>query len=195
MAPLSTPEKQTGRQTALSCGLLSRHRRTITVHRAFAKLIAVASLFPLASVAAAQTTYTYEYDVYGQLVRTERGTGTSTRVRYAYDAAGNRTRVKQGASGPTAYNDLEFFEGGGGTIYALGNDQDPDLPYDTLTITGVSGGDSSYASVIGGGAAISFSAPDGSYSFNYAIQDADGLTSSASISVTIFTINCGPYEC
>jgi hypothetical protein len=64
----------------------------------------------------------------------------------------------------------------------LANDTDPDLPNDTLTVTGVSG--SPYASVVSND--VYFSGPPGSHWFTYSIQDAAGATSSATVNLEVF---------
>jgi hypothetical protein len=103
--------------------------------------------------------------------------------------------VKHGISSPVANYDwvIEETTYGPWGLGVLYNDTDADLPYDTLTVIGVTGTGSGYASIVGGD--IYFTPPDGSYSLTYTIQDADGNTSSATVDVEAFHITCGEYEC
>jgi YD repeat-containing protein len=160
----------------------------------FSLLVAIGAL---ASASTAQTAYEYQYDALGRLVRAERPATPSTRTRYTYDSADNRARVKHGISSPVANYDYVLMETtfGPWSLDVLYNDTDADLPYDTLTITNVSGTGSGYATIAGGGTYIDFSPPDGSYSLTYTIQDADGNTSNGTVDVDVFHITCGEYEC
>lgn len=153
-----------------------------------------------AATASAQTTYTYEYDKFGRLVRVERNTGDSTRVRYTYDDVDNRTKVKQGVSAPSATNDYVFAESAGGIIISgptdlFGNDTDADLPFDSFTIIAVGGADVAYASIISSGQAISFSAAPGTYAITYTLSDSTNRTSTAAVEIMIIPPITCPPEC
>lgn len=151
----------------------------------------------LAPVASSQTTYTYEYDQFGRLVRVERSAGASTRVRLDYDLVDNRTRVKQGVSSPVANPDYEYITTGYGPFYldVRSNDTDPDLPHDALTITGISGANSAYGSIWGGTFIDVVGIPPGSYTWTYTIQDAQGHTASATLGIEVLDLICGEFEC
>lgn len=156
-------------------------------------LVSALAMLVCASPSAAQTTYTYEYDEFGRLIRVERDTGTSSRVRYTFDSVDNRTRVKQGVSAPTASDDFIFAESDYGLTISgpydlFGNDTDPDLPFDSFTISAVGGTHGSYATIQSGGQSIYFAAGPGSYSITYTLMDATGLTSTASVDIEIIPI-------
>lgn len=146
------------------------------------------------TAAAQTTTFTYTYDNYGQLTRSERSTGASNRVHYNYDAAGNRTQVKKGVAAPVANDDFAYllvcpnYEET--LIYPLENDEDADLPNDTLLITGLSGTDSQWAQIAGGGTHIFFyengvNGSGGWFSFDYQLQDDAGQTDSGHIDLYV----------
>ena len=159
-------------------------------------VLALASLLT-ALPATAQTTYTHEYDQFGRLVRVERTSGASSRVRYDYDSVDNRTRVKQGVSSPTANSDYEFIATSYGPFYldVLGNDTDPDFPHDSLTVTGLSGVNSGYGSISSGTYVYVAGIPAGYYSWTYTIQDAQGHTANGSLTIEAFDFTCGEFEC
>lgn len=165
------------------------------------KPLAAAILMLLsAQSASAQTTYTYEYDEFGRLIRVERDSGTSSRVRYTYDSVDNRTRVKQGVSGPSAAYDYVFAESDYGITISgpydlFVNDTDADLPFDTFTISAVGGTHGSYATIQSGGQSIYFAAGPGTYTMTYTLMDSTGLTSTASVDIEIIPtiiITCPP---
>ena len=156
-----------------------------------------------------QTAQNYQYDGFGRLVRTQRGTDLSTAVTYSYDLADNRVQVKKGRSAPVAVNDYDGFglyEYGSGIFYyylpfVLDNDSDADLPADSLTITSISGTGSGYFSIYYGGYPTPFYyvglngppwPPDGSYAITYQVQDQDGQTASA---VLYFDMYSCPEYC
>lgn len=143
------------------------------------------ALLVSAASASAQTTYTYEYDQYGRLVRVERNTGASTRVRYGYDGVDNRTRVKQGVSAPVAVDDDGWVEGSSATFQIsdlMFNDTDADLPFDSFSITAIGGPDVSHASIGSGGQTLSVWGTEGSsYTVTYTVTDGSGLSSTATI--------------
>lgn len=154
----------------------------------------------LSASASAQSTRTYEYDALGRLIKVTPSSGN--KACYAYDAAGNRTTVTSSAtcgsssnSPPTANYDFVFFLSWSswytGRLFVLGNDTDPDLPNDTLTVTAVTG--SPYASVAAGGNDVRFNGPPGSYTLTYTIKDSQNATSSAQIDLTI--LHCPDFEC
>lgn len=151
-----------------------------------------------ATSASAQTTYTYEYDQFGRLVRVERNTGDSSRVRYGYDSVDNRTRVKQGVSTPFANNDWIFAESSFGITLSgptdlFANDTDADLPFDSFSISAVGGTHAALATIQSGGQAILFSAGPGTYSITYTLKDSSNLTSIASVEIMIIPpIICPP---
>ncbi|MEY2759347.1 MAG: hypothetical protein RIR33_3125 [Pseudomonadota bacterium] len=154
----------------------------------------------IAAPASAQTTYTYEYDQFGRLVRVERNTGDSSRVRYTYDGVDNRTRVKQGVSAPTATNDWVFVESTFGvTLSGLGdlfaNDTDADLPFDSFSFTAVGGTHGSLATIQSGNQTIYFGAGPGSYSITYTMKDSSNMTSTAQVSIEIIPPITCPPEC
>jgi YD repeat-containing protein len=160
-------------------------------------LIAVAMALP----ASAQTSETFAYDALGRLTKVTPSSGSAT--CYTHDPADNRTQVAVGGtactgggggggnSPPVAVNDSYMKTTStttwSGTLAVRSNDTDPDLPNDTLTITTVSG--SSYASVTAGGGTITISsAPDGSYVLSYTIRDAANATSSATVNLTVVSL-------
>jgi YD repeat-containing protein len=155
-----------------------------------------------AATASAQTTYTYEYDQFGRLVRVERNTGDSTHVRYTYDDVDNRTKVKQGMSAPSAAYDYYFGESDygvyiDGPTYLFVNDTDADLPFDSFTISAVGGTNASLATIQPGGQSIYFAAGPGTYSITYTLKDSTNRTSVATVDIEIIPtiiITCPP-EC
>lgn len=156
--------------------------------------IAGIALLLLPAPAHAQTTTSYEYDVHGRLLRSERNSGATTRTRYTYDPADNRAKVKQGNTGPTAINDYGFAEDYGPfDVYVLDNDTDDDLPFDTQTITALSGTHAGSASIQGGGQFIRFYAGIGNFTFSYTMKDSQNLTSTAQVFLEVVgPINCPP---
>lgn len=168
-------------------------------------VVSAVALILIAPSGLAQTTRTYSYDALGRLVKVTPGTGTP--VCYTHDAADNRTTVTAttgctvggggggGNSPPTAVDDWIFVEAPSwsGNIGALANDTDPNLPSDTLSVVSVSG--TSNASIVGGGADVYYSGTAPGETFSYTMRDAAGATSSATITVSIFWIECGPVEC
>jgi hypothetical protein len=142
--------------------------------------------------AAAQTAYSY--DALGRLVQARETSDPTKIVKYTYDATDNRTKVKNGNAAPSANNDVRFLMTTGstwtGTLFVLTNDTDADLPDDTLKVTSTSG--SPYASVPGGESdGIAFiAAPLGHHSFSYTMKDANGATSSATVSAQV--VYCNP---
>lgn len=156
-----------------------------SMRRLLASLVVIALSAPL--LASAQVTVSYTYDALGRLKKAEPTTGNAT--CYSYDGAHNRATVQGGCtanSPPTANYDY-FFDVAwdvwsySGYLGVLANDTDPNLPADTLTVTGVSG--SAYASVASND--VYFSGPPGFYSLTYTIQDSAGATSYASVDVEI----------
>jgi hypothetical protein len=112
-------------------------------------------------------------------------------MQYDYDLVGNRTKVKKGVSGVTAYDDWTFVVidpvGTGWVLSPLDNDTDDDLPNDTLTITGLSGTDSQWATILPGGQSIGFYENDtgGYYTFGYTVSDKYGNIDTATIEVYV----------
>ena len=118
---------------------------------------------------------------------------TKSVVSKRNDKAADPRRIYFTNSAPTANDDI-FIEfttvwGWSGCEDVLANDTDPDLPNDTLTITGVTG--SSYVSV--SGSLLCFSGPPGTYFLNYTIEDSYGATSDADVYWHVSY--CSPYEC
>ncbi|MEY2758100.1 MAG: hypothetical protein RIR33_1878 [Pseudomonadota bacterium] len=162
----------------------------------------VLAAFAIALPASAQTTETFSYDSLGRLTKVTPSSGSAT--CYTHDPADNRTQVAVGGtactsgggggggnSPPVAVNDSYMKTTStttwSGTLAVRSNDTDPDLPNDTLTITTVSG--SSHASVTAGGGTITISAaPDGEYVLNYTIKDAANATSSATVNLTVVSL-------
>ena len=166
------------------------------------RAIVLAFVFALwTPLAFAQTSETFSYDALGRLTKVTPSSGSAT--CYTHDPADNRTQVALGGttctsggggggnSPPVAVNDSYMKTTStttwSGTLAVRSNDTDPDLPNDTLTITTVSG--SSYASVTAGGGTITISAaPDGEYVLNYTIKDAANATSSATVNLTVISL-------
>jgi len=152
-------------------------------------LLCSAIALTLQCQAAAQTTY--KYDALGRLIEVRDTSSTSDVVKYTYDAADNRTKVKNGNFGPTAVMDGYFLMTTGGTwsgvLFVLNNDTDLDLPDDTLSVVSVSG--STYASAAPDGVSL-INAPIGWYTLSYTMKDAAGVTSSAEISAQV--VYCNP---
>jgi hypothetical protein len=159
------------------------------------RVAAAIALILIAPIAHGQTTRTFTYDEYGRLTKAAPGSGLP--VCYAYDQADNRTGVVAASScvagggpanyAPSAYDDyiyvLSFTNSWSGGLSVLSNDTDPDLPNDTLTVTGVSG--SSFASVASGGSDVYFNGFVGTYTLTYNIKDAANATSSANVYLEI----------
>ncbi|MEY2758115.1 MAG: hypothetical protein RIR33_1893 [Pseudomonadota bacterium] len=159
----------------------------------------IAGMFAVAP-ATAQTTYTYEYDEFGRLVRVERNSGASSRVRYTYDSVDNRTKVKQGVSAPVAGNDGVFVESSGGITLSgpndlFANDTDADLPFDSFSFSAVGGTHASLATIQPGGQTIEFLGGPGSYSITYTLKDSSNFTSVATVDITIISPITCPPEC
>lgn len=152
-------------------------------------LLCSAIALTLQSQAIAQTTY--KYDALGRLIEVREASDPTEIVVYTYDAADNRTKVKNGRAAPVANNDSYFLMITGstytGVLLVLNNDTDADLPDDTLSMVSVSG--SSYASVVTNGIALT-AAPPGWYSLSYTMQDALGTTANASVSAQV--VYCNP---
>jgi len=107
-------------------------------------------------------------------------------VAYSTPLAGNA---------PAAIDDFAIFDTSAGlvSLSPLDNDADPDG--DALSIVGVSGAGSEFAQIEGN--TISFSAPDGFYALTYTVEDSEGLQSTASLLVLVFSFLpiCGLVEC
>lgn len=135
--------------------------------------------------ASAQTTTTYTYDALGRLVIAKKGSAAAT--EYSYDAADNRTKVRENLK-PTAVPDYQSIivtsQPYVGDFHVLLNDTDPNLPGDTLTITGLSGSGSSSMTTTGGGTILHWSGTAlGTKNLTYFIADAGGLTSSTTLEI------------
>lgn len=155
------------------------------------KNLAAQALAVLLVTATADAQTTYKYDALGRLIEVRETTDSSKIEKYTYDAADNRTAAKSGNAAPTAVSDSYFLmttsSTWSGVLSVLGNDTDPDLPDDTLSVLSTSG--SAYASAVSNGVSLS-SAPLGTHSFSYTAKDAGGLTSSTSVWVQV--VYCNP---
>jgi len=107
-------------------------------------------------------------------------------VAYSTPLAGNA---------PVALDDFGLFETSAGPVSLTPLDNDTDADGDALRIVGISGAGSEFAQTDGN--TISLSAPDGFYALNYTIEDSEGLQSTASILVVVFSFLpiCGLVEC
>jgi YD repeat-containing protein len=152
----------------------------------------VALITSASSVAFAQTTTAYEYDVHGRLVRSIGADGSSA---YTYDNANNRTRLVMGLNhAPVASNDSASVSAGSViSIGALANDSDADG--DALTIVDVVGATKGTASITNGGLNVSYTANTGASGadvLTYTIADTKGALSKASITITIGSAVAAP---
>ena len=155
------------------------------------RVVSAIALALIAPLALAQTTRTFTYDEHGRLTKVDPSSGLP--VCYAYDQVDNRTSVNAATncgssnSAPVAYDDyiyiLSFTNGWSGGLSVLSNDADADLPYDTLTVTSVSG--SSFATVASGGSDVYFNGFVGVYTLTYNIKDVANATSSANVYLEI----------
>ena len=155
------------------------------------RVVSAIALILFAPLALAQTTHSYSYDALGRLVKVTPSSGTP--VCYSFDSADNRTTVSASStcsnSPPVAVNDYIFRVFGGatftGNVSVLGNDTDPNLPNDTLTIISVTG-DDPYATIAPGGTQVRMiAAPAGIHPFQYTIRDAAGATSTAYVELEL----------
>ncbi len=162
------------------------------------KLI-VLGLMLCSAPALSQTTTTYTYDSVGRVVKVTPSSGLPT--CYKYNRADNRVSVAAQSgcthtSPPTANADyvVTYYKNPVTAYYGvLGNDTDPDLPADTLSITSVSGYGLSIVNVGGVDALLwSGTATPGVKNFTYYIEDSTGSTSSATL--TIEFILCKPAD-
>ena len=97
---------------------------------------------------------------------------------------------------PDAVNDTRTFneDSGANAVNPLSNDTDAN-PGDTLTVTAVSDPPHGTATITGGGANVSYT-PDANYngadSFTYTISDGHGGTDTATVSITVTSVNDAP---
>src|SRR5207247_5947455 len=96
---------------------------------------------------------------------------------------------------PRANDDnATVLEGGSVTVAVLGNDTDPDLPADTLTVLSVTQG-SNGSVVNNAGANVTYThngSETTSDSFTYTISDGHGGTASATVHITVTPVNDPP---
>ncbi len=98
---------------------------------------------------------------------------------------------------PNAVNDAPaaiLEDSGANTIDVLANDNDPDAG-DAITIIGITQGTNGVVAITNGGADLSYT-PNADYfgvdSFTYTIEDMEGLTDTATVSMTITSVNDVP---
>lgn len=168
------------------------------ISRVAASALALVFLTPVALDA---ETIEYHYDVLGRVVKACYNT-QAKRVKYVYDAAGNRVTVSQAATctaeNPTAVDDDVFGQFAtftGVTVNVLSNDSDPDG--DTILVTQascISGGCD--VSIQGGGTSIFVvGTTAGSKQVSYTISDGQGGVASATATVSSFEDLCGEVFC
>lgn len=146
----------------------------------------------LAAGGGAHAQTSYSYDALGRLKVVTPTSGLQ--YCYNYDAADNRTKVTVSPtcvpSAPYAATDYDYEYTFGwtwsGYIDVLANDTDANLPYDTLTITAVTGCSCAYSI----GNLIYFSGGPGYYPLQYTIKDSTNQTSSALL--FLYVISCNP---
>ncbi len=158
---------------------------------ALATAVLIGGWTMLSAPASAQETVTYGYDALGRVGWVEFGTGNTT--RYDYDPAGNRleaqTTTATGGFAPIAVVDQASTRVSQTIqIYVMTNDFSPEGR--TLAITGVTSPDGGTATIGGGGAYVTYSAPAGpnaygDYGFSYTITDSQGKTDSTGVSIRV----------
>src|SRR5439155_26737594 len=96
---------------------------------------------------------------------------------------------------PSANDDnATVLEGGSVTVAVLGNDTDPDLPGDTLTVSSVTQG-SNGTVVNNAGVSVTYThngSETTSDTFTYTISDGHGGTASATVHITVTPVNDPP---
>ncbi|MBS0297117.1 MAG: tandem-95 repeat protein [Proteobacteria bacterium] len=146
----------------------------------------------LASAAIADPTTTYGYDALGRLTSVIYPDGQT--INYAYDAAGNRTQltpihnpVANADAGSTPMNTAA-------TLSVLANDTDS-VSGHTLTISSVTTPGHGSTSIVTGSTQVQYTPATGyigADSFTYTISDGHSGTATATVSMTVTSINHAP---
>lgn len=163
----------------------------------FARPLAAAAAAVCLSIAPASSSLAdaqYVYDSAGRLIKVTYSNGVV--IEYRYDASGNRRQVVTSTvpnRAPVASNDSASVPTSGVVDIAVrSNDADPDG--DALTITSVSspGTGGGTTSIVSG--KVRYTAPTtaGVRTFTYTVADPDGLTDSATVTVTVTSSNQPP---
>ncbi|MBT9446202.1 MAG: tandem-95 repeat protein [Hyphomonadaceae bacterium] len=133
-----------------------------------------------------QGTTQYQYDSAGRLIGAVYPDGRQ--IKYRYDGAGNRLEIVDWAQNgpPNAVADaITTLSGSPISFDPRGNDADPDS--NPLTIVSIANAANGVAT-IAGGTSVTF-APNvnfvGAGSYQYVIQDPQGLSSTATVAVTV----------
>lgn len=136
----------------------------------------------------------YIYDSAGRLVKVIYSNGIT--IEYKYDAAGNRTQIvttNTPNTAPDAVNDTASVNASQSlNIQVRNNDTDADG--NSLSITSVTTPTGGTAVIQGGGTYIRYTAPalGGTKTFNYTISDGVGGTDTATVTVTVVSVNSPP---
>ncbi len=147
----------------------------------------------LAAAPGAQAKQDYGYDQLGRLVRVTHANGVTT--FYVYDSAGNRTLRSRGTSTtppqppsppPQAVHDTALVQPYMTLLIGvLANDTGSGLT--VISVSAVSDGS---ASVGGGGASVSYTAPGytGPQSLTYTVQDNLGRTANGVVEIDVYEL-------
>lgn len=135
----------------------------------------------------AQETTTYTYDALGRLTLVVRSGGPANNVvsRYGYDNAGNRTAFNTANDTPVAVNDSVITEKGTAVTFdPRSNDSDPFGQSLSITAVGApANGSRTFTST-----SVTYTPNPGftgTDPFSYTISNANGITASATITVTV----------
>ena len=137
----------------------------------------------------------YVYDSSGRLIKAIYSNGVT--IEYRYDAAGNRTQIVSTNipnTPPDAINDASAVDASS-SVNVMVRTNDTDAQNNTLSVIGVgapTGGGS--VSIQSGGAYVRYTAPatSGLKSFTYTISDGAGGTDTATVNVTVSSVNFAP---